>query len=73
MDLEASRKAARRLMWVTKATTTWLPDEGQVTVFAVVDHFNSEGLGLHAARPVTRFEALAPVRQAVRGVLGGRL
>jgi len=59
------------VMWATDATTTWLPDEGQVTVFAVVDHFNSECLGLHAARPGTRFEALEPVRQAVRRVLGG--
>lgn len=62
---------APNVLWATDATTTWLPDEGQVTVFAVVDHFNSECLGLHAARPGTRFEALEPVRQAVRRVLGG--
>ena len=32
-------------------TSTWQPNEGQVTVFAVVDHLNSECREPHAARP----------------------
>lgn len=58
------------VMWATDATTTWLPSHGQVTVFALVDHGTDECLGLHAAKPGTRFEALEPIRQAVRGVFG---
>ena len=58
-------------MWATDATATFLPGYGQVTVFAVVDHFNAECLGLHAARPGTRFEALEPLRQATRRIFGG--
>ncbi|MCG5548203.1 integrase core domain-containing protein [Halorhodospira halochloris] len=58
-------------MWATDATATFLPECGQVTVFAVVDHYNAECLGIHAARPGTRFEALEPLRQAVRRVCAG--
>lgn len=61
---------APEIMWATDATSTWLPGLGQVTVFAVVDHCTDECLGLHAARPGTRFEALDPVRQAVRRIFG---
>lgn len=62
---------APELMWATDATSAWLPGSGQVTVFAVIDHCTNECLGLHAARPGTRFEALEPLRQAVRRVFGG--
>lgn len=48
------------------ATTTFLADNGQVSVFAVVDHYNAERLGIHAARPRDRSEALELLRQAVR-------
>ena len=41
-----------------------------MTVFAVVDHYNAECLGIHAARTGTRFEALEPLRQAVRRIFG---
>jgi len=59
------------IMWATDATATWVAGLGQATVFAVVDHGTDECLGLHAARPGTRFEALEPIRQAVRTVYGG--
>lgn len=58
------------VMWATDATSTWLPGTGQVTVFGLVDHCNAECLSLHAARPGTRFEALEPIRQAVRRIFG---
>ncbi|MDZ7747682.1 MAG: IS3 family transposase [Halofilum sp. (in: g-proteobacteria)] len=58
-------------MWGTDATAAWTPAEGAVTVFALIDHHTLECLGLHAAKPATRFEALEPIRQGVRAVYGG--
>src|SRR5215210_3955902 len=52
-------------MWGTDLTTT-ITGEGQVAVFIAVDHCSAECVGIHAARTATRFEALEPVRQAVR-------
>jgi putative transposase len=57
-------------MWGTDLTTTVTVEEGQAAVFAVVDHCTGECLGLHAAQPATRFEALEPLRQAVRTSFG---
>jgi len=45
--------------------------EGQAAVFITVDHCSTECLGIHAARKATRFEALEPLRQAVRHGFGG--
>jgi transposase InsO family protein len=59
------------MMWGTDATTTVTPCEGTVSVFALIDHPTLECLGLHAAKPGTRFEALEPIRQGVRRVFGG--
>jgi hypothetical protein len=36
-----------------------------------VDHCASEWIGLHAAKPGTRFEAIEPVRQGIRALVGG--
>jgi transposase InsO family protein len=63
--------AAPDRMWATDATATWTPAEGAVTVFALIDHHTLECLGLHAAKPATRFEALEPIRQGIRAVYGG--
>jgi putative transposase len=43
---------------------------GTATVFVVVDHGASECMGVHAAKPGTRFEAVEPLRQGVRGSFG---
>jgi len=56
-------------MWGTDLTST-LTGEGQAAVFVLVDHCSGEGLGVHAARRATRFEALEPLRQAVRHSFG---
>jgi len=56
-------------MWGTDLTTT-ITGEGQVAVFVAVDHCSAECVGLHAARRATRFEALEPIRQAVRRHFG---
>ena len=56
-------------MWGTDLTST-LTGEGQASIFVTVDHASSECLGIHAARRATRFEALEPLRQAVRFAFG---
>lgn len=58
------------VLWGTDATST-LTGEGNAAIFFVIDHCTAECLGIHAARRGTRFEALEPVRQAVREVHGG--
>ena len=52
-------------MWGTDLNAT-LTGEGQAAIFITVDHASTECLGIHAARRATRFEALEPLRQAVR-------
>jgi putative transposase len=60
-------------MWGSDLTST-LTGEGQASIFVTVDHCSTECVGIHAARRATRFEALEPLRQAVRtcfGAFGG--
>ena len=61
---------APNVMWGTDATAAWTLRQGQVTVFAALDHHSGECLGIHAAKYGTRHEALEPVRQAVKRVYG---
>jgi putative transposase len=56
-------------MWGTDLTGT-LTGEGNASVFLVIDHCTAECLGIHAARRGTRYEALEPLRQAVRARKG---
>jgi putative transposase len=56
-------------MWGMDATSC-LTQEGTATVFVVVDHCASECMGIHAAKPGTRFEAVEPLRQGVRAIFG---
>ena len=58
-------------VWAADHTATVTVEEGQVTVFVAVDHSTTECLGIHAAKRATRFEALEPIRQAVRDYCGG--
>ena len=55
--------------WGTDLPST-LTGEGQASIFVTVDHASTECLGIHAARRATRFEALEPLRQAVRFAFG---
>ena len=59
------------VMWGTDATDTVTLADGQVTIFGAIDHCTAEGVGRHAAKYGTRFEALEPVRQGVRDHFGG--
>jgi len=49
-------------MWGTDMTETVTLSEGVARVFVVLDHANSEVVGVHAARSANRFEALEPLR-----------
>jgi putative transposase len=53
-------------MWGTAATATFTEAEGAVTVFAAIDHCTAECVGIHVVKKATRFEALEPIRQAVK-------
>jgi transposase InsO family protein len=44
--------------------------DGQVTIFAAIDHCTAECLGIHVVKKAHRFEALEPIRQAVREQFG---
>lgn len=57
-------------MRATDATATITLADGQVTVFAAVDHRTAECVGIHADQRATRFEALEPLRQGVREPFG---
>lgn len=57
-------------MWGTDATQVWTRKDGLATVFVAVDHFVGDLVGIHAARPGTRFEALEPIHQGVREHFG---
>ena len=53
-------------VWGTDMTQTITVAEGRAYVFVVVEHPNSEVVGIHAARSANRFdEVLEPVRQGV--------
>ena len=58
-------------LWDTDATACLTTREGNATVFIAVDHCTQECVGIHAARPGTRFEALEPLRQGLRAHHGG--
>ena len=57
-------------MWGADLTSV-MTGEGQAAVFVAVDHCSAECVGIHASRRADRFEALEPVRQAVRERFGG--
>ena len=57
-------------MWGTDATATFTEAEGNVTVFAAIDHCTAECVGIHAVKKASRFEALEPIRQAVKEHFG---
>ena len=57
-------------MWGTDMTKAFTRRDGWISVFGAVDHFSAACVGVHGAKPGTRFEALEPVRQGIRENLG---
>ena len=53
-------------LWGTDGTATFTEEDGQVTIFAAIDHCTADCIGIHAIKRAHRFEALEPIRQAVR-------
>lgn len=58
-------------MWGTDATQTTTDEDGTVNIFAALDHYSADCVGLHVAKRGDRFEALEPIRQGVREHFGG--
>jgi len=58
------------MRWGTDLTGTWTAKDGNVSVMLTVDHHTAEILGIHAAKRASRWEALEPIRQAVRRCFG---
>ena len=56
-------------MWAIDGTAC-MTDQGNATVFVVIDHCTGECLGVHAARRGTRMEAIDTLRQAIRATRG---
>ena len=57
-------------LWGTDATAAFTEQDGQVAIFAAIDHCTADCLGIHAVKKAHRFEALEPIRQAVREQFG---
>ncbi len=57
------------VMWGSDLTSV-MTSEGQAAVFIAVDHCSAECVGIHASHRADRFEALEPVKQAVRERFG---
>lgn len=57
-------------MWGTDGTSTVTEQDGQVTIFAAIDHCSADCIGIHVVKRAHRFEALEPIRQAVREQFG---
>jgi transposase InsO family protein len=57
-------------MWGIDLTSTMTTQEGNASIFILVDHCTAECLGIHATHRATRFEAVEPLRQGVMGVFG---
>ncbi len=57
-------------LWGTDGTATVTEQDGQVTIFAAIDHCTADCIGIHVVKRAHRFEALEPIRQAVREQFG---
>jgi putative transposase len=57
-------------LWGTDGTTTFTEEDGQVTIFAAVNHCSAYCVGIHAVKRAHRFEALEPIRQGIREHFG---
>lgn len=53
-------------MWGTDGTLTQTVEEGTVWIFAAIEHWNAECVGIHASKSGDRFEAMEPVKQGLK-------
>lgn len=57
-------------MWGTDGTMAQVVEEGTVWIFAAVEHWNAECVGIHASKSGDRFNAMEPVRQGIKKHFG---
>ena len=61
---------APNVMWGTDGTQVLTVEEGNVWIFAAVEHWNAECVGWHVAKTGDRFAALQPVAMGLRTIYG---
>lgn len=59
------------LMWGTDGTRVQTAEEGMCWIFAAVDHYGCEVVGVHVCKRGDRFAALQPVAQGMATHFGG--
>lgn len=57
-------------MWATDGTQVMTVDDGNVWIFAAVEHWNAECVGWHVAKTGSRFAALQPISMALNNIYG---
>ncbi len=57
-------------MWATDGTQVMTVDDGNVWIFAAVEHWNAECVGWHVAKTGSRFAALQPISMALHNIYG---
>lgn len=61
---------APNIMWGTDATKVFTAEEGYGWIFAAVEHWNAECMGVHVCKKGDRMAALEPVAQGVQAEFG---
>ena len=57
-------------IWATDGTRVLTVDHGLVWVFAAVEHWNAECVGIHVCKRGDRFAALEPIKSALHSLYG---
>jgi transposase InsO family protein len=58
-------------LWGTDGTMVQVVENGTVWIFAALEHWNAECVGIHVCKEGDRFNALEPVRQGLERHFGG--
>lgn len=53
-------------IWATDGTQTMTIEDGNVWIFAAIEHWNAECVGWHASKSGNRFSALQPIAMAIQ-------
>lgn len=68
-DRTITTEAPNRL-WGTDGARVFTLDEGWAWVFAAIDHWNAECVGIHVCKKGDRFAALEPIAQGLTSLYG---
>ena len=61
---------APNVMWGTDGTKLMTVEDGNIWIFAAVEHWNTECVGWHACKEGTRFNALQPLAMGLQKLFG---